>query len=233
MSTRSPRPSNRCPKPHLPSGALADLYEKLHQLYRRAGEPGSRKIARRTGEAVSHATVCNVLSRPDKPAWRNWANVEPIILALGGDSDSLHDLWSRARDAEDSDATPSTAGIPQTQAFIDPLLRLPRQVSDVVPKKLRQIARSAEQHAALDVSVTLMIWEHPDLPELMEWLVEVGDEVRSGANIAVLETPIAGRFFLQAPCSGTVIAIMVSAGREIGRYEALATIRKPKPTTTR
>ncbi len=231
MSNRRPRPSNRCPKPHLPSGALANLYEKLHQLYRRAGEPGSRQIARRTGKAISHATVCNVLSRPDKPAWHNWANVEPIVLALGGDSDSIYDLWSRARDAEDSDTTPSTAGIPQTQALVDNALRLPLQVSRAVPQKLRQIARSAEQHAALDVSVTLMIWEHPDLPVLMEWLVNVGDEVRSGADIAVLETPLAGSFFLNAPCSGTVIAIMASVGSEVGRSEALATIRQPKPTT--
>lgn len=225
---------NRCQKPLLPPGALADLYQVLHRLYRDATEPSSRRIAKKAGQigkSISHATVCNVLSRPDKPAWRTWSNVEPIILALEGDLESVRFLWSEARDAEDSNATASTAGIPQTQMLIDTARRLPPQVSRAVPQKLRQMVRSAEQHAALDVSVT-MIWEHPDLPVLREWLVQVGDEVRSGADIAVLETDLAGRFYLEAPCSGTVIAIMARTGSEIDRSKALATIRQQEPTNT-
>ncbi|MBS2548640.1 toll/interleukin-1 receptor domain-containing protein [Catenulispora sp. NL8] len=70
---------------NLPAGALRDLTEALHELYRDAGTPGLRKIATAVNEddrfrdTVSHQKVSAMLHGDGAP---KWSKLEPVVLLL-------------------------------------------------------------------------------------------------------------------------------------------------------
>ncbi|WP_155543471.1 WD40 repeat domain-containing protein [Amycolatopsis camponoti] len=81
-----------------PAGPITVLFDRLHELHLRAGEPGLRQIARDIGIGVlSHATVHNAFTGPRVP---KWGYLELIVETLGGDTALFHTLWLAARQAE-------------------------------------------------------------------------------------------------------------------------------------
>ncbi|WP_439658620.1 WD40 repeat domain-containing protein [Lentzea sp. HUAS TT2] len=81
-----------------PPGPISDLFDRLHELHLRAGEPGLRQIAADLGiGVVSHATVHNVFRGPRVP---KWGYLDLIVEVLGGDSAEFHALWLAARQVE-------------------------------------------------------------------------------------------------------------------------------------
>ncbi|MET8846864.1 WD40 repeat domain-containing protein [Amycolatopsis sp. NPDC004625] len=81
-----------------PPGPITDLFDRLHELHLRAGEPGLRQIAGDIGTGVvSHATVHTAFTGPRVP---KWGYLELIVEALGGDPALFHRLWLAARQAE-------------------------------------------------------------------------------------------------------------------------------------
>ncbi len=83
------------------------LFRQLLTLHRRAGEPSTRDIARRTHGAVSHSTVNAILRGTRFP---KWGHLEVIVEALEGDTAHFRELWVQARDAEDRDDTTLESG---------------------------------------------------------------------------------------------------------------------------
>ncbi|WP_147315725.1 ATP-binding protein [Asanoa ferruginea] len=82
------------------------LFEEVRALYRSAGEPSTRAIARGLGTGVlSHTTVHAVLSGNRVP---RWDPLKQVVGYLGGDVERFHRLWLEARRAEDP---PSTRGV--------------------------------------------------------------------------------------------------------------------------
>src|SRR5207244_2586774 len=75
-----------------------DLFNVLHELHLRAGEPSMREIARMSGK-LSHDTAHRVLTQPHCPPWRP---LEEVVIALRGDEQRLFSLWMAARLAEDN-----------------------------------------------------------------------------------------------------------------------------------
>jgi len=80
------------------SNRLAELKERLQRLHRHSGEPSLREVARRTGRAVSHTTVNQVLRGTGLP---KWGPTELVVEALGGDPQEFRALWVAARDEQD------------------------------------------------------------------------------------------------------------------------------------
>jgi len=70
---------------HLPAGALRNLTEALHELYRGAGMPGLRKIAAavntddRFRDTVSHQKISAMLHGD---ATSKWSKLEPVVFLL-------------------------------------------------------------------------------------------------------------------------------------------------------
>jgi hypothetical protein len=79
-----------------PPGAIADLFDRLHQLYLHAGEPGVRQIASGIGRGViSYTTIHNVFRGPRVP---KWGYLELIVEQLDGDVEEIRQLWVSARE---------------------------------------------------------------------------------------------------------------------------------------
>lgn len=71
------------------------LHRRIEHLHRENGKPSTREIARRTGRAVSHATVGEILRGERVPRWQS---LEPVVRALYGDVREFHRLWLHADD---------------------------------------------------------------------------------------------------------------------------------------
>ncbi|GAB3744943.1 trehalose-6-phosphate synthase [Amycolatopsis oliviviridis] len=81
-----------------PVGAVAELFDRLHELHLDAGEPGVRQIASGIGRGVlSHTSVHNTFRGPKVP---KWGHLELIVDQLGGDTEAFRRLWRLARLAE-------------------------------------------------------------------------------------------------------------------------------------
>lgn len=78
-----------------PGPALEQLRYRVRQLHRQGGEPSFRVIAQRTGKAISHTTVGNVL-RCDSPP--GWGPLELVVEALGGEPNEFRALWIAVRE---------------------------------------------------------------------------------------------------------------------------------------
>jgi hypothetical protein len=110
------------------------LFHQLGRLYRKAGDPSLRDIAR--SEAckgkITHTTVSAVLRGPKLP---KWDKLVLVVTALGGDIAFFKDLWVAARDAEDVEDVPSADAIDHDEVAdvntIDSLLSYPRDFSPV------------------------------------------------------------------------------------------------------
>jgi tetratricopeptide (TPR) repeat protein len=90
---------------HMHPGPVRSLFEELHALYRRAGEPSTRVLARSLGTGVlSHTTVHAVLNGRRVP---RWGPLELVVGQLGGDIEQFRQLWLAARAAEDLPSTPA------------------------------------------------------------------------------------------------------------------------------
>jgi hypothetical protein len=90
----------------VPDGPVRRLFDELLRLYRLAGEPSTRTLAKAVG--FGHATVHVALRGPRVP---RWGLLELLVEALGGDVDRFRQLWIDARDAEDPQVRPHwTAG---------------------------------------------------------------------------------------------------------------------------
>lgn len=79
------------PKPTLPPGPVATLFDRLHEAHRRAGWPSLRDMSREVG--CSHTTVSVAFSEPRLP---RWGLLELIVETLGGDVEEFHRLWLAA-----------------------------------------------------------------------------------------------------------------------------------------
>lgn len=77
---------------------LATLRDELKKLRLRSGKPSTREISRLTGKAISHATVSNVLRCVQNP---RWGQVELVVEALGGDTETFRPLWVAAEEAQE------------------------------------------------------------------------------------------------------------------------------------
>ncbi|MEV4050033.1 WD40 repeat domain-containing protein [Amycolatopsis sp. NPDC049688] len=100
-----------------PPGPITDLFDRLHELHLRAGEPGLRQIAADIGiGVVSHATVHTAFTGPRVP---KWGYLELIVETLGGDTAVFHRLWLAARQAERTGgpAPAAPAPVPETAAW--------------------------------------------------------------------------------------------------------------------
>jgi hypothetical protein len=62
-----------------PPGPVTQLFDRLHDLHLRAGEPSTRRIATDIGGGgvISYATVYAAFRGPRVP---NWAHLELIVL---------------------------------------------------------------------------------------------------------------------------------------------------------
>jgi trehalose 6-phosphate synthase len=79
-------------------GPVAELFDRLHHLHLRAGEPGVRQIANGIGRGViSYTTVHNVFRGPRVP---RWGYLELIVEQLNGDVEAFRQLWMAARQEE-------------------------------------------------------------------------------------------------------------------------------------
>jgi len=201
-----------------PKTCKAALYDEIHRLYRKAGEPSTRKIAEKAEKIISHTTICNVIRHPnDKQSWLNWTNVEPIIKALGGDVEFVHELWSKARDEEDDKTTGEDNKAADEHVTVRPGTRIPAP---------RPPPGAASEDLSENEPVTLGIWEHPDLPILKRWLVRLDDAVLLGQPIALLETSPVGQFEFTAPCSGIIVAFGIEREKEIFPNDIIVIIRR-------
>ncbi|MEV4514397.1 tetratricopeptide repeat protein [Dactylosporangium sp. NPDC049525] len=97
------------PRPTLPPGPLADLFDELHQLHHRAGWPSLRRMAAEVG--CSHTTIATAFSGPRPP---RWGLLELIVEALGGDPEHFRAGWLAATQ---SDPDETTGGPPAAAAF--------------------------------------------------------------------------------------------------------------------
>ncbi|MDF5753644.1 WD40 repeat domain-containing protein [Spongiactinospora sp. TRM90649] len=77
--------------------SLSALRTRLRELYLRAGEPGYRAVATRTG-AMSHTTAHAVIRCERLP---RWGQVKLVVEALDGEVDVFHTLWISARTESD------------------------------------------------------------------------------------------------------------------------------------
>jgi tetratricopeptide (TPR) repeat protein len=92
------------PRPSLPPGPLADLFDELHRLHHQAGWPSLRKMAAEVG--CSHTTIATAFSGPRPP---RWGLLELIVETLGGDTERFRAGWLAATqaDADEVAASPS------------------------------------------------------------------------------------------------------------------------------
>jgi hypothetical protein len=117
----------------LPAGSHRDLVEALHLLYRGAGMPGLRRIAKAVMEGdfrdtVSHEKVGEILRGDGLPSW---TKLEPVVRVLVNWSTArldvdieiirIQQLWQRARShqhgmapAPDSRPAPSLEPDPES-----------------------------------------------------------------------------------------------------------------------
>lgn len=77
----------------------SELRHRLKRLHRDSGEPATRDIARRTGDAISHTTVASVLRGDRLP---RWGQLELVVEALNGDREEFRRLWVATRDAAEN-----------------------------------------------------------------------------------------------------------------------------------
>jgi hypothetical protein len=96
---------------------LSDLRAALQNLYLHRGEPSTRTIAKKTGGAISHTTVNNVL-RCVKPP--RWGQLELVVLALGGDVETFREAWIAMRSATE-ESTDRGANLEKLDAEIERL----------------------------------------------------------------------------------------------------------------
>jgi trehalose 6-phosphate synthase len=90
------------------AGPITELFDQLHELHLRAGEPGVRQIATGIGRGVlSYTTVHNVFRGPKVP---KWGHLDLIVEQLGGDRETFHTLWTAARLAERALAASVSSG---------------------------------------------------------------------------------------------------------------------------
>jgi tetratricopeptide (TPR) repeat protein len=89
-----------------PPGPIADLYDRLDELYLKAGRPSMRTISTRAGRGnISSSTVHNVFAFRNSRVPR-WPFLEEIVKALAGDTAIFLALWQAAWQAENNVATP-------------------------------------------------------------------------------------------------------------------------------
>ena len=69
------------------------------------GNPSTREISRRASRAISHTTVQTVLRCDRLP---RWGQLELVVGALQGNTDTFQRLWLQARDAEGSSLSVSS-----------------------------------------------------------------------------------------------------------------------------
>lgn len=98
-------------QPVLAHGPIRDLNMALHELHRRAGFPSAREIARTVG--MGHSTVHNVFARARLPQYDQLMTVAGCLAlrafaqssireqTLDLISGSFHDLWQRAKIADE------------------------------------------------------------------------------------------------------------------------------------
>jgi CRISPR system Cascade subunit CasE len=98
-------------QPVLAHGPIRDLNMALHDLHRRAGFPSAREIARTVG--MGHSTVHNVFARARLPQYDQLMKVAGCLAlraftqssiseqALDSVSGSFHELWQRAKIADE------------------------------------------------------------------------------------------------------------------------------------
>ncbi|MFJ5547408.1 hypothetical protein [Streptomyces sp. NPDC093225] len=101
---------------------VAQLAQLLRTMRLEAGDPSTRDIARRTGGAISHTAVHQLLA--GRRAGR-WGPVEVVVEALGGDLDDARRVWKAGRAYElaeertvKEDAPPHAAAPPSPRHYL-------------------------------------------------------------------------------------------------------------------
>jgi trehalose 6-phosphate synthase len=79
-------------------GPITELFDRLHELHLRAGQPSLRTMVQGIEGGPSRGTIANVFKGPGVGRWEY---IEKIVDLLGGDVSWFHELWVRAQDAED------------------------------------------------------------------------------------------------------------------------------------
>ena len=85
-----------------PPGPVTELFNRLHEVHLRAGQPSMREIVTKIGRGViSPSTVHNIFRGPRVP---KWGFLELVIEELHGDNAEFLALWQAARRSEDAAA---------------------------------------------------------------------------------------------------------------------------------
>ena len=91
-----------------PVGQVSDLFDRLHDLHLKAGQPSLRQIATKIGRGVvSSSTVHNMFRGPRVP---KWGFLELVVEELGGNVAEFRGLWQAARLAEEAADNPRMTG---------------------------------------------------------------------------------------------------------------------------
>ncbi|MER5705375.1 ATP-binding protein [Micromonospora sp. NPDC002296] len=121
----------------MPTGPVADFYERLHDLHVAAGQPSMRRLQRLT-RAEGWPTGINPTSVHAafvRPRLARWEVVREIVRVLGGDVDEFADLWCRAHRCQARDGVGPVDPTPQDRAWAPAAtVPVPRELPpDILP----------------------------------------------------------------------------------------------------
>ncbi|NBE84111.1 hypothetical protein GVV04_24725 [Micromonospora sp. NEAU-HG-1] len=135
----------RLTRPFVPTGPVADFYERLHDLHVAAGQPSMRRLQRLTRAerwptGINPTSIHAVFVRP---RLARWEMVREIVRVLGGDVDEFADLWGRALRCQARDDVGPVDPTPQDRAWARAAtVPVPRELPpDVLPFTGRGLLR--------------------------------------------------------------------------------------------
>lgn len=188
-----------------PDSALDAVREALWKLRRRAGEPSTREISRLASRAISHTTVQTVLRCDRLP---RWGQLELVVGALQGNTDTFQRLWLQARDADGPSLSVSSLATADAQ----------REAIAKAAKRARGFfSADGDMHDEMMEQVTADVRElatkymRQPLPEILGPLVAAHDNVFS--QLEQRQKPDHARelYFL----SGVVGGILANASHDL------------------
>ena len=134
-------------------GPIAELFDRLHELHFRAGEPGMRQIAAGLGAGVmSHTTVHNLFRGPKVP---RWGRLELVVEQLDGDVEVFKQLWQAARRMEISSSDSGTSSVDLEQPT--KLRRRVRKSKEGIPDALDRLAQLEARASTIFAYAPLVI----------------------------------------------------------------------------
>ncbi|MEU9750195.1 hypothetical protein [Streptomyces niveus] len=154
----------------MPGPALERLSYRLKLLHRQSGEPSFRVVAQRTGKAISHTTVGNVLHCASPPGW---GALELVVEALDGDVDEFRTLWVAVRDETSPLALPKPVAWEEEAEETAPTVDLSIPDLDAVEEDLQdQATRRSRREGETRKELLLALEARADLADRLIHLHE-------------------------------------------------------------